>query len=66
MTKELTIAESDCWKHDLRHLMQEFCIPDRVIKRIIHTVEYRTKPNVSCIEAYQRGWFMFKEYLLQQ
>lgn len=66
MTKELTITESDCWKNELKHLMQDFYIPDRVIDRIIRAVERRINPNATCIEAYQRGWFMFKEYLLQQ
>ena len=66
MSKELTIAESDCWKHDLRHLMQDFYIPSRIINRIILSVERKIKPSTSCNEAYQRGWIMFKEYLLKQ
>lgn len=64
--KQLTIKESDCWKNELIHLMQDFYIPGRVIDRIICTVEHRIKPSTSCNEAYQRGWVMFKEYLLKQ
>ena len=56
--KQLTIEKSDCWKKELVHLMHDFYIPNRVINRIM--------PNTSCNEAYQRGWVLFKEYLLKQ
>lgn len=64
--KQLTIEKSDCWKKELIHLMRDFYIPNRVIDRIILSVELGIKPNTSCNEAYQRGWIMFKEYLLKQ
>lgn len=64
--KQLTIEKSDCWKKELIHLKRDFYIPNRVIDRIILSVELRIKPNTSCNEAYQRGWVMFKEYLLKQ
>ena len=64
--KQLTIEKSDCWKKELAHLMHDFCIPNRVIDWIIYTVERKIKPNTTCNEAYQRGWVMFKEYLLKQ
>ena len=67
ITKEdLTIEKSNCWKKELVHLMHDFYIPNRVIDRIILSVEHRIKPNTSCNEAYQRGWVLFKEYLLKQ
>lgn len=66
VTNQLTIEKSDCWKNELKHLMQDFYIPNRVIDRIILSVERRVKPNTTCNEAYQRGWVMFKEYLLKQ
>lgn len=62
----ITIEESDCWKNDLIQLMQDFYIPQSVINRIIRTAERKAKPKELCKETYQRGWFMFKEYLLQQ
>lgn len=64
--KQLTIEKSDCWKKELLQLMQDFYIPSRIINRIILSVEHRIKPNTSCNEAYQRGWVLFKEYLLKQ
>ena len=64
--KQLTIKESDCWKTELIQLMQDFYIPSRIINRIILSVERKIKPSTSCNEAYQRGWVMFKEYLLKQ
>ena len=64
--KQLTIKESDCWKTELIQLMQDFYIPSRIINRIILSVERKIKPSTSCNEAYQRGWIMFKEYLLKQ
>jgi hypothetical protein len=64
--KQLTIEESDCWKKELVHLMRDFYIPSRVINWIICSVECKIKPSTSCNEAYQRGWVMFKEYLLKQ
>ena len=64
--KQLTIKESDCWKTELIQLMQDFYIPSRIINRIILSVERKIKPGTSCNEAYQRGWIMFKEYLLKQ
>ena len=64
--KQLTIRESDCWKTELIQLMQDFYIPSRIINRIILSVERKIKPDTSCNEAYQRGWIMFKEYLLKQ
>lgn len=64
--KQLTIRESDCWKTELIQLMQDFYIPSRIINRIILSVERKIKPGTSCNEAYQRGWIMFKEYLLKQ
>lgn len=64
--KQLTIEKSDCWKKELLQLMQDFYIPSRIINQIILSVERKIKPNTSCNEAYQRGWIMFKEYLLKQ
>lgn len=64
--KQQPIEESDCWKKELVHLMRDFYIPSRIINWIICSVERKIKPSTSCNEAYQRGWVMFKEYLLKQ
>ena len=65
--KQLTIEKNvTAGKKELVHLMHDFYIPNRVINRIILSVEHRIKPNTSCNEAYQRGWVLFKEYLLKQ
>ena len=64
--KQLKIEESDCWKKELVHLMRDFYIPSRIINWIIYSVERKIKPSTYCNEAYQRGWVMFKEYLLKQ
>ena len=64
--KQLTIEKSDCWKKELVHMIHELYMHHRVINQLILSLEQRNKPNTSCNEAYQRGWVLFKEYLLKQ
>ncbi len=58
--------KSDIWKKELKALMSDFCIPVNIIEQIIRTAERKTKPEESCKSVYQRGWIMFKEFLLQK
>ena len=37
-----------------------------IIEQIIRTAERKAKPEESCKSVYQRGWIMFKEFLLQK
>ena len=58
--------KSDIWKKELKALMSDFCIPINIIEQIIRTAERKAKPEESGKSVYQRGWIMFKEFLLQK
>ena len=58
--------KSDIWKKELKALMSDFCISVNIIEQIIRTAERKAKPEESCKSVYQRGWIMFKEFLLQK
>lgn len=58
--------KSDIWKKELKALMSDFCIPVNIIEQIIRTAERKAKLEESCKSVHQRGWIMFKEFLLQK